>query len=164
MWTVLSGIFGGLLRLMPEVFKYFNAKEDHRHELNMQKVAYDFQVLKGKQEMEIMFEKGAAEWNAGAISALKAGIDAAAKPSGVRWIDGFNALMRPLITLQWVIILYPAVIVTTFIVLIMRGADVLIAMNTVFGEPEKALVAFIVDFYFVGRVLDAGRRKYGSAR
>jgi len=28
----------------------------------------------------------------------------------------------------------------------------------VFGPEEKALVSFIVDFWFVGRVLEGGRR------
>lgn len=162
MITVISGIFGGLLRLAPELFKWLNAKQEMKHELDMQKVAYDFQVLKGKQETDLVIEKGAAAWNAGAMDAFKTGIEAAARPSGVKWIDGFSALMRPLITLQWVVLLYPAVVVTTFVVLLQQNTPVITAMNTAFGPEEKALVAFIVDFYFIGRVLDSGKKKYGG--
>ena len=164
MWTVISGVFGGLLRLMPEVFKYFNAKEDHKHELNMQKVAYDFQVLKGQQEKDIVIEKGAADYATGGLDALKTAIEAQAKPSGIRWIDGFSSLMRPLITLQWVVLLYPAVIVTTFIILLQENWPVIEAMNRAFGPEEKGLVAFIVDFWFIGRVLEVGRKKYGGSK
>jgi hypothetical protein len=164
MWTVISGIFGGLLRLMPEVFKYFNAKAEMKHELDMQKVAYDFQVLKGKQEVDMIREKGAADWNTGAMDALKTSIEATTKPSGVKLIDGFNALMRPLITFQWVVLLYPGVIIATFVMLVNQGLPIIDAMNKVFGPEEKAVVAFIIDFWFVGRVLDAGKRMYGSPR
>jgi hypothetical protein len=164
MFTLLSGIFGGLLRLMPEVFKFFTAKQEMKHELDMQKCAYDFQVLKGKQETDLMVEKGAAEWNAGAMDAFKTGIEAASKPSGVKWVDGWNAMMRPLIATQWVVLLYPAVLITTFVVQIDRGADILVAMHSVFGETEKGICAFIIDFFFIGRVLEAGKKKYAGSK
>ena len=160
MWTVLSGVFGGLLRLFPEIIKAWNRKMEMAHELNMQKVAYDFQVLKGKQEVDMIVEKGAAEYAAKGLDALSEAIRAQAKPSGVKWVDGLSAFIRPMITIQWVIILYPAVIVTTFVVLIMRQTDIIVAMNAVFGAEEKALIAFIVDFWFVGRTLEVGRKIY----
>ncbi len=163
MWTILSGIFGGLLRLAPEIFKMINAKSERAHELAMQKVAYDFQVLKGQQEKDIIYEKGAAEYNTGALDALKAAIDAQAKPSGIKWIDGLNSLVRPMITIQWVILLYPAVIVSGFLLAVQSGIPPMEALVKSFGPEEKALVSFIVDFWFVGRVLDAGRKKYGGS-
>jgi hypothetical protein len=98
------------------------------------------------------------------MDALKTSIEATMKPSGVRWIDGFNALMRPLITFQWVVLLYPGVIIATFVILVNQGLPIIDAMNKVFGPEEKAVVAFIIDFWFVGRVLDAGKRMYGSPR
>jgi hypothetical protein len=158
-WTILSGVFGGVLRLVPELFKYLNAKEDRKHELAMQEVAFKFQELKGNQKIDEIKEQGRADWDKGGLDALKAAIEAESKPSGVKWIDGFSKLMRPLITFQWVCLLYPGVIVTTFWVLIERGVDIIPAMAAVFGEPEKALVSFIVDFWFVGRILDAGRNR-----
>jgi hypothetical protein len=159
MLTLLSGIFGGLLRIVPEFLKIWTQKQEMKHELDMQKVAYDFQVLKGNQRMDEISAQGKADWDKGGLEALKTAIDAAGRPTGIKWVDAFNAMMRPLITLQWVVILYPAVIITTFVVMMLRGSDIIVAMNTVFGEPEKALVAFIVDFWFVGRVLDAGRKR-----
>jgi len=174
MWTVISGIFGGLLRLAPEIFKYFNMKAEQKHELEMQKVAYDFQVLKGKQEVDTIRERGAADWNTGGLDALKAAIegqDKALPMTGNKFVDFLSAmanvinkLIRPMITIQWVIILYPAVIVTTFVILIQQNTPVIDAMAKVFGTEEKALVAFIIDFWFIGRVLDAGKKMYGSSR
>jgi hypothetical protein len=161
MWTILSGVFGGLLRLAPELFKWINAKAEMKHELDMQEVAYKFQVLKGSQRIDEIQEQGHADWNTGALSALETAIKAQETPSGVKWIDGFSKLMRPLITFQWVILLYPAVIVTTFVILLQQGSPVIDAMNKVFGPEEKGLVAFIVDFWFIGRVLEKGRKSKG---
>lgn len=161
MWTVLSGVFGGLLRLVPEIFKMINAKGERTHELAMQKVAYDFQVLKGNQRIDEIQEQGQADWNTGALDALQAAIKDQGTPSGIKWIDGLSKLMRPLITLQWVVILYPAVIISTFVILYQQGVPVIDAMNRVFGPEEKGLVAFIADFWFIGRVLEAGRKLRG---
>jgi len=161
--TIISGIFGGVLRLVPELFKYLNAKEDRKHESAMQEIAYKFQELKGNQALDEIKEKGNVDWDTTALETLKASIEAQAKPSGVKWIDGFSALMRPLITFQWVVCLYPAVIGASFYLLIKAsdGSPVAIADAIVksFGEHERALVAFIVDFWFVGRVLEGGRNK-----
>lgn len=157
MWTVLSGVFGGVLRLVPEIIKYFNAKQEMKHELDMQEKAYQFQVLKGNQRVEEIQEQGRVEWNTGAISALTTAIKSQDTPSGIKWIDGFSKLIRPLITLQWVVLLYPGVIITTFVILLQNNTPVIAAMHQAFGPEEKALVSFIVDFWFIGRILDKGR-------
>ena len=157
MWTIISGVFGGVLRLAPELFKFLDAKNERKHELDMQDKALEFQKLKGDQRVEEITTQGQADWNTGALDALKAAIQDQGTPSGIKWIDGFSKLIRPLITLQWVVLLYPSVIIATFIVAIQSGVPVLDAMNKAFGPEEKALVSFVVDFWFVGRVLQ-GRK------
>lgn len=159
MWTVISGIFGGILRLMPELFRFLDARNERKHELDMQEVAYKFQELKGRQTLDELKEAGNVLWDSGGLAALKSAVEAQSKPSGVKWIDGLNALIRPIITLQWVILLYPAVIITTFVMLLQSDVTIVHAMNEAFGMEEKALVSFIVDFWFIGRVLDAGRKR-----
>lgn len=158
MWSVLSGIFGGVLRLAPELFKFMDAKNERKHELDMQDKAIEFQKLKGDQRADEITTQGNADWDKGALDALKEAIKDQAVPSGIQWVDAFSKIIRPLITLQWVVILYPVVIITTFIVAIQTGVPVLDAMNKAFGPEEKALVSFIVDFWFVGRVLERGRK------
>ncbi len=158
MLTILSGIFGGVLRLIPELFKFLDAKNERKHELDMQDKMLEFQKLKGDQRTEEIRVQGQQDFDRGAIEALKTAIEGQDRPSGVAWVDALNKLMRPLITLQWVVILYPAVIITTFVILIQQGVPILTSIDKVFGPEEKALVAFIVDFWFVGRVLDAARK------
>ena len=157
MWTILSGIFGGVLRLAPELFKFLDAKNERKHELDMQDKALAFQQLAGEQKVGEIKAQGQVEWDKGALGALQEAIKGQNEPSGILWVDGFSKLIRPLITLQWVIILYPAVIVATFVILLQQNSPVIDAMKQAFGPEEKALVSFIVDFWFVGRVLERNK-------
>lgn len=152
--TLLGGLLGGTFRLIPEILKFWDAKNERSHELNMQDKALEFQRLKGDQRLEEINAQGQQDWNARTIDALKTAIRGQDKPSGVKWIDGLSRLMRPLITLQWVVLLYPSVIVASFIVLVQSGTPVWQALPIVFGDPEKALVAGILNFWFLGRVFD----------
>jgi hypothetical protein len=158
MWTVLSGVFGGLLRIVPELFKFLDAKNERKHELDMQDKALEFQKLKGEQRTEEIRVQGQQDFDKGAVEALKEAIKGQDTLTGVAWVDAFNKLIRPLITFQWVILLYPGVIIATFYLMLRSGVPVLTALNQAFGSEEKALVSFIVDFWFVGRVLDAARK------
>jgi len=155
MLTILSFIFGGLFRLAPEVLKFFDAKNDRKHELDMQDKAIEFQKLKGNQVIDEINTQGQVDWDKGALDVLKTSIDSQFRPSGVKWIDGLSSLIRPMITIQWVVLLYPTVIVATFCIAVFNNnVPPLVAIVQCFGEPEKALVAAILNFWFVGRVFD----------
>lgn len=157
MLTILSGIFGGLLRLAPELFKFLDAKNERKHELDMQDKAFQFEKMRAEKQFELVQEQSRAEWASGSLKALQESITMQGKPTGVKWVDAFSALIRPLITLQWVILIYPSVVIATFVISIQSGTPAIEAMNKAFGPEEKALVAFIIDFWFIGRVLERGR-------
>ncbi len=152
--TLLGGVMGGIFRVIPEVLKWMDRKAERKHELSMQDKQLDFEKLHGQQKIEEVGAQSQREWNVGALDALKTSIEAQAKHSGIKWIDGFSSLMRPLITFQWVIFLYPAVIVASFFIAVQNGVPALQALVGVFGSPEKTLVAGIVNFWFLGRVFD----------
>jgi len=155
--TLIGGLLGGIFRLLPEILKYLDARNERKHELAMQDKAIEFQRLKGDQRMEEISAQGQQDWNVGALETLRTALQGQDTPSGVKWIDGLSKLMRPLITIQWVVFLYPAVIVCGFIVLVQSGVSVLQALPAVFGPEEKALVAGILNFWFLGRVFDRVR-------
>jgi len=153
MLTLLGSLLGIISRLVPEILKFFDAKNDRKHELDMQDKAIEFQKLKGDQKIEEITTQGQVEYDVKALEALKTAIEGQDKPSGVAWIDGLSKLIRPMITIQWVILLYPAVIITTFIMLLIQNVPILTAMSTVWGVDEKALVAGIINFWFLDRIL-----------
>lgn len=152
--TIFGGLLGGIFRIIPEVMKYLDAKNERKHELDMQDKALAFQKETAKQKLDEISAQGQQDWNKGALDALKTAIQGQDVLTGVKWVDAFSKLMRPLITLQWVVLLYPAVIIASFIVLVQNGTPILQALPIVFGEPEKALVAGILNFWFIGRVFD----------
>lgn len=158
MLTLISGIFGGLVRLLPEFFKYLDARNERKHELDMQEAAYKFQQLTGSQKIEEIKTQGDVNYDVSALGVLSDAIKTQGRKSGVKWVDGLNTLIRPLITIQWVILFYPAVITATFVLAIQSGTPPLEALINCFGEEEKAICAFIIDFWFVGRVLDRTRK------
>ena len=51
MWTIISGIFGGVLRLVPEFIKMWNKKEDNKQELAIMEKT--FQLDKQRAELHI---------------------------------------------------------------------------------------------------------------
>uniref|UniRef100_A0A6M3JX10 Uncharacterized protein n=2 Tax=viral metagenome TaxID=1070528 RepID=A0A6M3JX10_9ZZZZ len=157
MLTIISGIFGGLFRLAPELMKMFTAKADRKHELDLMDKTFQLDKQRAELKLDEIKEQGRAEWATGSLDVLKTAIEGQNMASGILWIDGVRSIIRPLITLQWVVLLYPGVIIATFVLMIQSGVPVLDALNKAFGPDEKALVAFIIDFWFVGRVLDRGR-------
>jgi len=154
MFTILSGILGGVLRLVPELFKFLDAKNERKHELDMQDKALEFQRVKGDQRIDEIQSQSVADSQKSILDAYITALKEQTQPSGIKWVDAFSKLMRPSITLEWVVLLYPAAIVSTFIIMISRGTDAIVAINACFGEHEKALCAFLIDFWFVGRTLE----------
>jgi hypothetical protein len=155
--TLIGGLLGGIFRLLPEIMKYLDARNERKHELAMQDKAIEFERIRGAQRLEEIRTQGQQDWNVGALETLKTALAGQDTPSGVKWIDGLSKLMRPLITIQWVVFLYPAVIICGFVVLVQSGTSVLQALPAVFGPEEKALVAGILNFWFLGRVFDRVR-------
>jgi len=169
MWTIISGIFGGVLRLVPEFIKMWNKKEDNKQELAIMEKT--FQLDKQRAELHIteIKEEGKITLDDAAIDALTESIKGQNEQLGytgktvVDWFIAFanvlNKIMRPLITLQWVVFLYPAVIFINIYNLAQGGIPWTQAIPLVFGEVEKGICLFIIDFWFIGRVLDAVRKR-----
>jgi len=166
--TLLGGLLGGIFRIAPEIMKVWDRKNERTHELAMQDKAIEFQRLKGDQRIDEIKTEADREWDTGAINALMAAIkgkDEQLQLSGHAIIDFFIALaniasklMRPAITFQWVICLYPAVIIAGFVLAVQSGIAPLEALIKCFGDSEKGLVAGIINFWFLSRVFDAVRR------
>lgn len=161
--TLLGSLVGIGSRLIPEVLKFLDAKNERKHELDMQDKALEFQRLKGDQRVDEIRAEGDKSWDDASLKALVESIkgqDAILPLSGSKFTDFLisianiaSKLMRPAITFQWVIMLYPAVIVASFIIAVQGGVPALEALVNVFGPAEKALVSGIVNFWFLDRIL-----------
>ena len=91
---------------------------------------------------------GAAE-----IQAIIEATKAQGVQTGIKWVDAFNAIIRPLLALQWLIVLWPTVIIAGFALAVQTGADPLVALKAAFGVDEKAMAASVASFWLVDRSL-----------
>jgi hypothetical protein len=158
--TILSSLFGGALRLAPEVIRFFDKKEDRAHELAMvdRQIALENQKLEADKQRSYMRVNeaqvtGDIQLDAAGLDALQKAIQAQGQASGVKWVDGFNSLMRPLITFWWVIVLTTLVEICMFTLLVKAGTAPVEAVLKLWGEEEKAIVAGIINFWFLDRVI-----------
>jgi hypothetical protein len=151
--TLIGSLLGLFTRALPEVIGYFDKKNDRKHELEMAQEQTKYSLALGAQKQEEIKIQGVVDYDNAALDALKTAITVQGEKTGSTFIDGLNALIRPFITVQWVIILYPAVIITKLVALLMNSVPILTALPLVWGDFENALVAGIVNFFFLNRVL-----------
>jgi len=146
--SILGGLAGGLFRLVPEVFKYFDAKNERAHELSMQDKQIEFLKIQGSQKVE----EAKVYQEAIDIQALSDVLVAQAKPTGNFIVDFMNTLVRPLVTYV-LLCLYIAVKYTTAMALHNQGIDALTIAKTLYTPDDQALFWGILNFWFLDRVI-----------
>jgi len=87
------------------------------------------------------------------IQAIIEATKSQAQQTGIKWVDGFNSLIRPLLALQWLILLWPGIVITGFVLTVQHGTPALEALTAFFGQDEKAMAASIASFWLVDRSL-----------
>jgi len=151
--TLVGSLFGVISRMTPEVLKWLDRKNERTHELAM----FDKQLVADQQKSEqathLAQITGDNTIAAAEIEALIEATKAQSTQTGVRWIDALSALMRPVITFWWVIVLYTLSFFAKYWVLAQTGILPLNAIHALWGQEEKAIVASIIAFWFVDRSL-----------
>lgn len=150
--TLLGGLLGGVFRIIPELLKWLDRKDERKHELEMQDRILQAQKLQGEQKLAEIRADADRTWDSKSLDALIESIKGQEQLSGVRWIDGWNKLIRPLMATQWVIILYPAFLLASFWLAVQQGTPALDALIKTFGPEEKAFASAIANFYILNRV------------
>jgi hypothetical protein len=140
--AIESLIAGGLLRLAPEIANIFDKRNQRKHDREMAKI--NAEARRGEQDRD----------NAGkAIEAVTEVSKAQLQLTGVKFVDGWNMLMRPIIATQWVVFLYPGFLIAQWLELTGAGMGATQAYLTVFGQPEKDICNMIIGFFFLDRVM-----------
>lgn len=146
--SILGGLAGGLFRLVPEVFKYFDAKNERQHELAMQDKQLEFLKVQGSQKVE----EAKVYQETIDIQALSDVLVAQARTTGNFVVDFMNTLVRPLVTYV-LLCLYIAVKYTTAMALHNQGIDALTIAKTLYTPDDQALFWGILNFWFLDRVI-----------
>lgn len=151
--TALGGVFGGLLRLAPELMKHLDRKNDRAHEVKMFDLQLKADQLKGDQALSLARTQAEAATDQGDIGLMLAAIQAQARPSGVPWIDALASGVRPILTYWWCVGLYTAALICQYLAAREAGSNAVASVLSVWGGDEKAIVASMLAFWFADRTL-----------
>jgi hypothetical protein len=152
--TLLGGVFGGVLRLAPELFKLFDKKNERAHELRMLEAEMEFAKIKG----EIAMRQADVQLQTAELDAMVAAIQeqsSTAKAAG-SMVAAISALVRPTVTYMF-LGLYAAVKVAAYLIAIEQGGNWKEVLTTMWGSDDLAVFNMIISFWFVGRVYERSR-------
>jgi len=152
--TLLGGVFGGLLRLAPEVFKIFDKKNERAHELRMVEAEMEFAKVRG----EIAMRQADVQLQTAELDAMTQAFreqSETAKNAG--WfVSAISALVRPTVTYLF-LALYAAVKVAAYLMAIEQGGNWKDVLTSMWGSDDLAVFNMIISFWFVGRVYERSR-------
>jgi len=149
--TLLGGLLGGAFRIVPEVLKFFDRENERKHELLMQDKQLEFEKLRGDNKLAIAQE---TTYGMG-IEALTAALEGQGKSSGITYIDALSSSVRPIVTYLFVG-LFIAVKWAAVSAMVDGGYSYITAIATTWTEADMALLAGIINFWFLGRVFERG--------
>ena len=149
MSALLTFLGGSAFRMVwGEVSAFIKNRQEHAHELEMIKIQADIEAakherlqeaLKVQHSMGIQTIQVQAEADLNRIDAegFYKAVESSNNPSGVLWVDGWNAAIRPaaatIVILLWVLALNRA--------------------GFVMSDFDKELVGVILGFFFANRAL-----------
>jgi len=158
MFELLGGVVGVLARLLPEVLSFMDRRNDRKHELEMFDKQIEADKLRSSLRNDEVVVQGNVTSDLSLIQTYQEAIKAQGQLTGFKWADTLNQLVRPVLTYYWAIILYTISIAAQYILLTSGGVPGVEAIASVFGSEEKALVYMMISFFFVGRVIDKGKK------
>lgn len=152
--TLLGGLFGGILRLAPEVFKIFDKRNERDHELRMVQAEMEFAKIRGEIAMrQVEANMTMAEMDA--IGEAFKEQSQTAKNAG--WfVSAISALVRPTVTYAF-LALYAAVKIAAFMIAIQQNGDWKEVLIQMWGDDDLAVFNMVISFWFVGRVYERSK-------
>ena len=152
--TLLGGVFGGILRLAPEVFKIFDKKNERAHELRMVQAEMEFAKIRGEIAMR-QVEAAMTMAEVDAIGEAFKEQSQTAKNAG-KFVSAISALVRPTVTYAF-LALYAAVKIAAFMIAIDQNGDWKEVLIQMWGSDDLAVFNMVISFWFVGRVYERSR-------
>jgi hypothetical protein len=149
--TLLGGVFGGVLRLAPEVFKIFDKKNERAHELAMISAEMEFAKIRGEiamRQVEATMTMAEMDTMAEAFKEQSRTAQAAGK-----FVSAISALVRPTVTYAF-LGLYAAVKIAAFMIAMQQNGDWKEVLVTMWGSDDLAVFNMVISFWFVGRVYE----------
>ena len=151
---ILGGLIGGIFRLVPEALKYFDKKDERKHELAMFDRQCDLEKVRGQVRLDEIGAQRDAAIDVGVMDAFGAAINQQAemvKAAG-GWAAALSASVRPVVT-YWVLFLWSFIHVWFAWNSWMQGMPPAGVFNTMMTADFAALLSGTINYWFLDRTL-----------
>lgn len=155
--AAIANLAGGLLGLAPDVLKEWRAGREHARELeHMEKLA-EIQ----RESAKLAADSKIREIDAGVVreemqatrAQLTAIIEAQARPTGIAWVDAFNAVLRPACTSAIMLIFFWVTVVFVWSIVAQYAAGAIspelmarLIFESAVGESFQAVLGFLYGY------------------
>jgi len=143
---LLGGLTGFLGNIVPEVVQYFKSRQEHQQEIELRRL--DMEASKLQAEIGLQIADAKIEQ-----VALEGAYKHQSAKSGIKWIDGLNSLIRPLITLVF-FALFCSVIVYRMAYTYSNTQDIGLAFVSIWDDHTRFLFASVMFFWFPHRRIE----------
>lgn len=153
MIELISLLGGGLMRLLPELFKLFTAKRDADHEFRMTQMQLEIDKARAAQAIDLAHTQGGFAADAADTAAMIEALKGQGAPSGIGWVDAVSATVRPVLTYWWCLLLYTANKVILVVVGLSERLPLAQFAPLVLNDFDRAVVGSIIGFWFADRAI-----------
>lgn len=152
--TLIGSMLGGAFRFAPELLKFFDKKNDRKHELEMFDKQLEADRTRSSLHIQEVQEEGKVEIDMKWLDTYREAIKAQGQLTGNPIIDGANQLVRPIVTYVLLMMYTGMKVSMLWSLWATLGTDALAAIYTV---DDQALFSGILAFWFVDRSIVKGR-------
>lgn len=147
--SLLGALAGGAFRILPELLKLVERKDERKHELNLLDKEKEIAQVRGETAMR----ETNARLTAGELTALSDAFkeqSETARAAG-SFVAAMSALVRPVVTYA-VVSFYFLVKVAVFTLAVDQGGQWASVLKDMWTEDDAAVLSLVLTFWFVGRV------------
>lgn len=149
---ITGAIVGGIARFAPEVLKFFDRRNERKHELALGEQQARLIELQSHTRLEEIRAQGDEAQAVAGLEALRDAIQAQAKPTGIRWVDALSATVRPvwtyLVLLAWATVKYVNVAMA-----IAHAEDWETVQSILWTTDDATMLSTLATFWFLDRVI-----------
>lgn len=151
--ALLSFLGSGLLRLLPEVFSFFKQAKDADHEFRMAQLQLEIDKARATQQLDLAHVNAEIALNQSEAVGLIEALKSQGQSTGIKFVDALNALVRPILTYYWCIILYTVWKATIIYQAIESKVPFTQMAPFIMTEFDLNVVSSIIGFWFVDRAI-----------
>jgi len=151
---ILGSLLGGVFRLVPEVLKWMDKKNERGHELQMFQSQCALEEKRGAQKLAEIGAQRDATLDTGAMTAFQSAIqqqtDMVTAAGG--WAAALSASVRPVMT-YYLLVIYGLVKTCIVIAQVSSGVPFTEVLPKLWSPDDMALLSGVINYWILDRTL-----------